>query len=63
MNNARRKEIANEYLARNNGDAQSAFDELTSFLLSPLPVEEEKFIYHCEARMILKKKVNKIKGE
>ena len=56
MNNERRKEIANEYLARNNGDAQAAFDELTALLHKRLPMEAEEFLYHCEARMILKKK-------
>ena len=56
MNKERRKEIANEYLARNNGDAQSAFDELTALLHKYLPMEAEDFLYHCEARMILKKK-------
>ena len=56
MNNERRKEIANEYLARNNGDAQAAFDELTTLLHKHLPMEAEEFLYLCEARIILKKK-------
>ena len=50
------EEIANEYLARNNSDAQAAFDELTALLHKHLPMETEEFLYHCEARMILKKK-------
>ena len=52
----RQEEIANEYLAKNNGNAQAAFDELTALLHKHLPMEAEELLYHCEARMILKKK-------
>ena len=53
----RQREIVNEYLARNGGDAQAALDELSTFLEQSPPMELEEFCFHQSARMILRKEL------
>ena len=53
----RQREIVNEYLARNDGNAQAALDELIAFLAQCPPMELEEFCFHQAARMILRKEL------